>query len=70
MCDPDSDSGDWITTIDLQEKGDKLQLVEMSDVGKEGLCAWGRRSGGQGQGITDDQDYQLKTTNHQPSTTI
>ena len=32
MCDPDTDAGEWITRIDLQEKGDKLQLVEMAYV--------------------------------------
>ena len=33
MCDPDTEAGDWITAIDLQEKDDKLVLVEMGNVG-------------------------------------
>jgi len=35
MCDPDTEAGDWITMIDLQEKDDKLQLVEMGKVRHE-----------------------------------
>eukprot|EP01025_Chloroclados_australasicus_P052972 TRINITY_DN6194_c0_g1_i1.p2 TRINITY_DN6194_c0_g1~~TRINITY_DN6194_c0_g1_i1.p2 ORF type:complete len:303 (-),score=37.63 TRINITY_DN6194_c0_g1_i1:401-1246(-) len=29
LSDPDTDEGEWITSIDIQEKGDKLELKEM-----------------------------------------
>ncbi len=32
ICDPDTDNGDWITEFDLQENGDKLELVDMRSV--------------------------------------
>eukprot|EP01026_Neomeris_dumetosa_P026829 TRINITY_DN2183_c0_g1_i1.p1 TRINITY_DN2183_c0_g1~~TRINITY_DN2183_c0_g1_i1.p1 ORF type:complete len:299 (-),score=34.13 TRINITY_DN2183_c0_g1_i1:226-1122(-) len=31
ITDPDADEGEWITQIDIQEKGDKLVLVEYED---------------------------------------
>ncbi|GAX82084.1 hypothetical protein CEUSTIGMA_g9512.t1 [Chlamydomonas eustigma] len=34
ICDPDTAAGEWITNIDLQETGDRLQLVEMPQSGK------------------------------------
>jgi hypothetical protein len=40
MCDPDKAAGEWITNIDLQENGDKLQLVEMPQV----QCEWQSKS--------------------------
>ena len=29
MCDPDTDGGDWINFLDLQEEGTKLNVVPM-----------------------------------------
>lgn len=32
MCDPDTDPGDWITQIDIVEKGSQLELKDTGAV--------------------------------------
>lgn len=47
MCDPDTEAGDWLNFLDLQEDGDRLKVTTMSGVrnlGAESVQGGGRRT--------------------------
>lgn len=37
ICNPDSDEGEWIATIDIVEDGTKLKLMDMDTVSRSGF---------------------------------
>ena len=46
MCNPDSEQGEWLNQLDIQEEGDKLKLVDMGQVSDSGQRhTWGGSTG-------------------------